>query len=123
MQTIWPGFYTGRTIHIHVIVRKDYEISDDGFARLLFPLLRVRSTDILACYSTIVSGSGTVLHEGQLFFNETENARVLASDAYLNTTQQRTVNNDDSILQSIIGSGFSPFVDIDFLGDDVDAGA
>ncbi|GAA5873288.1 hypothetical protein JCM16303_001082 [Sporobolomyces ruberrimus] len=101
-ETIWPGFYTGRTIHIHVIVRKDYEISDDG---------------------TIVSGSGTVLHEGQLFFNETENTRVLASDAYLNTTQERLVNDDDSILQSIIGSGFSPFVDIDFLGDDVDAGA
>ncbi|GAA5966040.1 hypothetical protein JCM3765_006548 [Sporobolomyces pararoseus] len=101
-ETIWPGYYTGRTIHVHVIVRKDYEISDDG---------------------TIVSGSGTVLHEGQLFFDEAENTRVLETAAYQNTTQQRTVNDDDSILQSIIGSGFSPFVDIDFLGDDVSEGA
>lgn len=87
------------------------------------PLLWIGSPDIFDRCSTIVSGSGTVLHEGQLFFNETENTRVLASDAYLNTTQERLVNDDDSILQSIIGSGFSPFVDIDFLGDDVDAGA
>ncbi|GAA5894783.1 intradiol ring-cleavage dioxygenase [Sporobolomyces salmoneus] len=101
-NTIWPGYYTGRTIHVHVMVRKDYEISDDG---------------------TIVAGSGTVVHEGQLFFDESENTKVLATDAYQNTTQQRTVNDDDTILQSILGSGFSPFVDIDFLGDDANDGA
>ncbi|GAA6062291.1 hypothetical protein JCM10212_004379 [Sporobolomyces blumeae] len=96
-QTMFPGFYTGRAVHIHVLVRKDYEIADDG---------------------SIVSDSGTVLQEGQVFFDEDVLEKVLATTLYSNTTQTRTYNSEDSILQSNVGSGYSPYADITFSNDD-----
>ena len=30
LTTLYPGFYLGRTIHVHMIVHTDWEKSDNG---------------------------------------------------------------------------------------------
>ncbi|CAE6438023.1 unnamed protein product [Rhizoctonia solani] len=63
-------------------------------------------------YSTngsIVSHAGQVRHIGQLFFDEDLNTQVLAQPAYLDTTQTRTVNDDDDILATENADGYNAF--------------
>ncbi|GAA5938977.1 hypothetical protein JCM1841_002728 [Sporobolomyces salmonicolor] len=96
--SVFPGYYTGRTVHIHVMVRKDYEIAENG---------------------TIIARSGTVINEGQIFFDEALIAQVLNTSAYLNTTQSRTYNDEDSILASALDSSWNPFVDYELVGDSI----
>lgn len=31
ITTVFPGFYTGRTTHVHIMVHKDWTQSDNGF--------------------------------------------------------------------------------------------
>lgn len=35
IKTIYPGFYSGRTVHIHVMVHSNWEASDNGYATSL----------------------------------------------------------------------------------------
>src|SRR5215475_9555051 len=65
--TIYPGWYTGRTIHIHV---------------------RVRTYSGTTVLSNFVS---------QIFFDETINDAVLASSAYSRTTGRDTTNARDMV--------------------------
>jgi protocatechuate 3,4-dioxygenase beta subunit len=72
-RTIWPGWYMGRAIHIHVRVR-----AYDG---------RTASTD----YTT------------QIFFTDADNARVLSSAAPYNSRSPKTdptTNETDNVLTS-----------------------
>ncbi|GAA5861350.1 hypothetical protein JCM8547_006101 [Rhodosporidiobolus lusitaniae] len=98
---VYPGFYSGRTPHIHTMVRTNYEIADNG---------------------TITSSAGTVHHIGQLFFSESWNALVFNTSAYVNSTQTRTYNDDDSILQQDLATGDWPFVDVQLVGKTVEEG-
>lgn len=65
--TIYPGWYTGRTIHIHI---------------------RVRTYSGTTVLSNFVS---------QIFFDETANDAVLATTAYSRTTSRDTTNATDMI--------------------------
>jgi protocatechuate 3,4-dioxygenase beta subunit len=72
-RTIWPGWYTGRAIHIHVRVRK---LSSGGAT--------------IAGYTT------------QIFFSDADNARVLTGAAPYNTRSPRTdptSDENDTVLQ------------------------
>jgi protocatechuate 3,4-dioxygenase beta subunit len=71
-RTIWPGWYSGRAIHIHVRVR---HLS--------------RSGTTIAGYTT------------QIFFSDTDNDRVLTGAAPYNTRSPRTnptTDENDSVL-------------------------
>jgi protocatechuate 3,4-dioxygenase beta subunit len=73
-KTIWPGWYTGRAIHIHVRVRK---LSHGG--------------STIAGYTT------------QIFFSDADNDRVLTGAAPYNTRSPRkdpTTDENDSVLTS-----------------------
>jgi protocatechuate 3,4-dioxygenase beta subunit len=73
-QTIWPGWYTGRAIHIHVRVRK---LSANGAT--------------IAGYTT------------QIFFSDADNDRVLTgAPPYDSRSPQEdaTTDENDSVLQS-----------------------
>ena len=37
LTTLHPGFYTGRTPHVHIMVRKDWTESSNGFVYLTRP--------------------------------------------------------------------------------------
>ncbi len=67
--TIYPGWYSGRTIHIHVRVRT------------------YSGTTLLDNYVT------------QLFFDDTVSNAVLASSAYSRTTSRDTLNSNDMVYE------------------------
>lgn len=73
-DTIYPGWYIGRTIHIHMKVVVDGEAG--------------------ATYE-----DGKAVHTGQLFFDDGVTDQVLLTEAYSGRPdEQRTVNDTDDIL-------------------------
>lgn len=75
-DTIYPGWYRGRTVHIHMKVRIAGEI------------------DAKETYE-----GGTVAHTGQLFFDDAVSDAVFMTDAYANRPEDERVENDeDNIL-------------------------
>ncbi|MBS1836549.1 MAG: intradiol ring-cleavage dioxygenase [Actinobacteria bacterium] len=77
--TIFPGWYEGRTVHIHL------KVHDGG--------------SLGSTYD-----GGHVAHVGQAFFDEAITADVLGSGAYTAHTGTRTTNDEDSIFRQA-GSG------------------
>lgn len=71
-KTIFPGWYEGRTVHIHLKVLDGGTLTDT--------------------YT-----GGHVAHVGQAFFDEATTVEVLATGAYLAHTGDRTTNDEDSI--------------------------
>lgn len=70
--TIFPGWYEGRTVHIHL------KVLDGG------------------TLATSYTG-GHVAHVGQAFFDEATTAEILSADPYRAHTGIRTTNDGDSI--------------------------
>ncbi|CAE6436754.1 unnamed protein product [Rhizoctonia solani] len=101
LTTIYPGFYTGRTIHIHTMIHTGWTKSTNG---------------------TIVSKSGSLRHIGQLFFQESLNDRVLALSPYTSTNQRRTLNTQDGIYAQQNSRGFNGVVATELLGSTISAG-
>jgi hypothetical protein len=50
------------------------------------------------------------------------NAMVYNTTHYLNTSQVRTYNDDDSVLSELLEAGDYPFVDYLFVGDSIEDG-
>jgi protocatechuate 3,4-dioxygenase beta subunit len=72
--TIYPGWYTGRTIHIHM------KVSDDGEAGKTYD-------------------GGHTSHTGQLFFDDAISEQVFLLEPYAGRPdEQRTTNDEDNIL-------------------------
>ena len=82
-RTIWPGWYNGRAIHIHV---------------------RVRTYD--------ASGTVATTYTTQIFFSDADNATVLAGAAPYNTrspmTDQTTDENDNVLTSSADATNIVP---------------
>jgi protocatechuate 3,4-dioxygenase beta subunit len=73
-ETIYPGWYISRTIHIHM------KVAVEGTAGETYE-------------------GGHVSHTGQLFFDEALTEQVLATEAYAGRPdEERTTNDQDSIL-------------------------
>ena len=70
--TIFPGWYEGRAVHIHL------EVHEGGTAGATYQ-------------------GGHVAHTGQVFFDEPLTASVMAVDPYRGRTGTRTTNAEDSI--------------------------
>jgi len=60
-------------------------------------------------FSSLISHSGTVVHVGQAFFNESWNDEVFNTSPYTSNTNERTLNSDDSILNSALQNGYSAY--------------
>ncbi|KAL4797119.1 Intradiol ring-cleavage dioxygenase [Aspergillus venezuelensis] len=97
--TIFPGYYTSRTTHIHVTVQTN--VTDDETS-----------------YST-----AAVQHIGQLFFEEDLLNTVYQEEPYVQhlATLNRTTNAEDSLLSSI-GGGYSPIISTALLGETIAEG-
>ncbi|KAH6916516.1 Intradiol ring-cleavage dioxygenase [Coprinopsis sp. MPI-PUGE-AT-0042] len=99
LKTIYPGYYTGRTTHIHTMVHTGaWQTRSNG---------------------TFVSGTGTLNHIGQFFFDESWNDRVFASYPYNTNTVPRTLNNRDFIMQQ---AGAGAVVKLQYLQSTLDQG-
>ena len=59
--------------------------------------------------STLVSHSGSLVHVGQTFFNESWNDQVFQTSPYNANTHNRTYNSDDSILGTAFQNGYSAY--------------
>lgn len=91
LTTIYPGYYTGRTAHIHAMVHNNWKAQNNG---------------------TLLSSGGSVNHIGQFFFDESWNDRVYATSPYTLSRQQRTKNAQDFILMQ---AGKGAFVNLQYL--------
>ncbi|KEP55338.1 putative extracellular dioxygenase [Rhizoctonia solani 123E] len=93
-KTIYPGYYTGRTIHIHAMVQT----------------------------KTIGSKNGDLHHIGQIFFDDALTDQVVTLPTYSNTTQTRTRNEQDRFLQGANTDGYNSFADAEPLGESIEDG-
>lgn len=97
--TLFPGYYTSRTTHIHVTVQ-----------------------------ANITNGTGysesAVQHIGQLFFDEDLLNQVYQLDAYVGhlSTLNRTTNAEDSLFSSATSEGYSAIISVEQLGDELSDG-
>ncbi|KAF1323057.1 hypothetical protein FI667_g10825, partial [Globisporangium splendens] len=97
--TTFPGHYTGRTTHIHV--------------------LGSHGGTVLA--NNTYSGAKSS-HTGQLFFDQDLLTEVAATATYAVNTQTVTLNSADSILSESAATGFDPMLEYALLGDSVEDG-
>ncbi|MEU5043060.1 intradiol ring-cleavage dioxygenase [Streptomyces griseorubiginosus] len=97
ITTVYPGWYRGRCVHIHVKVHVGVTLTSDGSFT-----------------------GGTELHTGQLFFDETVTARVGALSPYSANTVPRTTLAQDSIYDD--GGAASGLLTLTALGSSPSAG-
>ncbi|KAJ5722213.1 hypothetical protein N7488_000248 [Penicillium malachiteum] len=102
-ESIFPGHYTGRATHIHVLTHSVNETS-------------VLPNDTITGLYTAHSS-----HVGQLFFDQDLISTVENTSPYSTNTQDLTTNADDSILSEEADT-IDPFMEYVFLGDDVSDG-
>ncbi|TFK55283.1 aromatic compound dioxygenase [Heliocybe sulcata] len=101
IASIWPGFYEGRTPHVHTFVHLNWEMSDNG---------------------TLVSDAGNLAHIGQFFMDDSWSDQVFAVAPYTENTNNRTYNTEDGILSEENADGNNAFFDLEMLGDDISEG-
>ena len=93
MQTIFPGFYVERAIHIHVQAHTEWVVRSNG---------------------TIVTSN--TRSTGQIGFNEELSQKLMALAPYSQHTEiNRTTNAVDSVFTAEVGSGFDYEVSIEPL--------
>ncbi|RDW66534.1 hypothetical protein BP6252_10169 [Coleophoma cylindrospora] len=96
--TLFPGHYTSRANHFHVLVHQN-------------------GTQ----YANGTYGGGTVAHVGQLFFDQDLISLVEATAPYSTNTQELTLNSADSVLSSEAASS-DPMIEYSLLGASVTDG-
>lgn len=102
-QTIFPGHYTGRTTHIHVVAHTN--------------------ATLLANNTLASSATGGAIHIGQLFFDQDLISQVEAIEPYASNTQNVTTNADDFIfVEEAANQGSDPIVEYVWLGSSVQDG-
>ncbi|KAF2214488.1 hypothetical protein CERZMDRAFT_90344 [Cercospora zeae-maydis SCOH1-5] len=105
-ESIFPGHYIGRAVHIHVLTHN------------------VNSTVIRTNGTLINEASNHTAHAshvGQIFFDQDLISKVEATAPYYTNTQELLKNDEDGILyQEAFGS--DPFVEYVLLGDKIEDG-
>ncbi|OJJ74474.1 hypothetical protein ASPBRDRAFT_204603 [Aspergillus brasiliensis CBS 101740] len=90
MKTIFPGFYFGRAIHIHVQVHTDWVLRDNG-----------------------TLASGKTVSTGQIFFDEELEQQITALEPYSSVTGfQRVVNGLDDTFHNENTDGYNAVVSV-----------
>ncbi|KAJ6585813.1 Intradiol ring-cleavage dioxygenase, partial [Mycena capillaripes] len=96
--TVFPGHYTGRTPHIHILAHHNPTIFKNGTV-----------------------GSGNATHVGQFFIDQSLIAEVETTSPYAMNTQTLTTYEEDSILAQEAGT-IDPMLEYVLLGDTVSDG-
>ncbi|KAL1595172.1 hypothetical protein SLS60_009860 [Paraconiothyrium brasiliense] len=100
-ETLFPGHYTSRATHIHLMVHTNATLYVNG------------------TLGNNVSSS----HVGQAFFDQDLISAVELTAPYNTNTQDLTLNADDSILSEETNTdGVDPFHEYTLLGDDISEG-
>lgn len=98
-ETIFPGHYSGRAIHTHLLTKSNVTLNSNG-----------------------TTAGGAVTHIGQVFYPEALVSEVEATAPYNTNTQPYTSNDEDmwSIVQA--EDDYDPFPQFVYLGDDITDG-
>ncbi|KAH8832030.1 aromatic compound dioxygenase [Flagelloscypha sp. PMI_526] len=96
--TNFPGHYTGRAPHIHVMANSNGTVFDNG---------------------TFLAD--TVMHVGQLFFDQDLISAVELNEPYASNTQPLTLNEEDGIMEQESGN-IDPVVNYVYISDDITDG-
>ncbi|KAL7270996.1 hypothetical protein RUND412_006283 [Rhizina undulata] len=101
LTTIFPGHYSGRATHLHIVAHLDGSILSDG------------------TYS-----GGTIPHVGQIFFPQDTITAVEATSPYDQNTIEITLNSVDRVYteQASLTTGYTDIVTIGYLGDTLEDG-
>ncbi|OBT60246.1 hypothetical protein VE03_10607, partial [Pseudogymnoascus sp. 23342-1-I1] len=100
ITTLFPGHYSGRTNHIHVLAHLNAQVLSNG----------------------TLSG-GTIPHTGQLFFDQTLINEVETTTPYSSNTNSITTNADDRVFATeTANTNSDPVFEYVLLGDDVSDG-
>lgn len=99
-ETLFPGHYTSRATHIHLMVHTNATLYVNG------------------TLGNNVSSS----HVGQAFFDQDLISAVELTSPYNTNTQEITTNADDGILSEESNSGVDPFHQYTLLGNDITDG-
>lgn len=100
-HSIFPGYYTSRSVHIHTMVH----------------------TNISGVYRNHTLGNNVYAsHVGQTFFDQDLITEVNTVEPYLSTTQELTTNADDGILSEEADEGVDPLMEYTYLGDSIEDG-
>lgn len=97
ITTVYPGWYRGRCIHIHVKVHTGVTLTCDGSFT-----------------------GGSTLHTGQLFFGETVTSAVAKVSPYSANTVTRTTLSEDSVYDG--GGASSGLLTLTALGGSASSG-
>ncbi|KAF2634464.1 aromatic compound dioxygenase [Massarina eburnea CBS 473.64] len=98
---VFPGHYTGRTSHIHILAHHNVQ-------------------NVTKSYGTIISG-GTISHVGQLFFDQSLITSVEKVSPYTTNKQSLTTNANDGILAGEAATS-DPVFNYVLLGSTVSSG-
>ncbi|KAI0310611.1 Intradiol ring-cleavage dioxygenase, partial [Amylostereum chailletii] len=96
--TVFPGHYTSRATHIHILAQENGTTFANGTYK-----------------------ASDVKHVGQFFFDQDLITQVEATSPYTTNTQTLTTNAEDSILSSEAGT-IDPVLEYVLLGEDVSDG-
>ena len=100
-ESVFPGHYSGRTTHMHVMVHTN-------------ATLQANNTLGLDNYAS---------HVGQAFFDQSLLSAVSEVEPYASNTQSLTTNAQDSIAsEESATEGVDPFVEYTLLGDSIEDG-
>ena len=100
-ESIFPGHYTSRATHIHVMVH----------------------TNATLLANSTLGAENYASHVGQAFFDQSLITQVEQLSPYNTNTQTLTTNADDSILsEEAATDGVDPFMEYTLLGDSVSDG-
>ncbi|OLN92164.1 hypothetical protein CCHL11_01392 [Colletotrichum chlorophyti] len=95
-DTIFPGHYTGRATHIHILSTDGAEVLPNGTFE-----------------------GGTARNIGQLFFDQSLISEVEALEPYSTNQQELTTNLEDNIAAGEATAEYDPFLKYVKLGDDL----
>lgn len=109
------------TYRPHSCVRDAWGSWDCSAETMLAPSM-VRVNQTIRDDGTVDSSSGSVIHIGQIFFNEDILDQILATEGYSDTSNNRTYNKDDSILAQASADGATPFAETSLLGSSIEDG-
>ncbi|KAF9887214.1 hypothetical protein FE257_010468 [Aspergillus nanangensis] len=101
-QTVFPGHYEGRATHTHLLTHLNATLNPSN--------------------GTLVVGTGSVAHIGQLFWNEVLRSAVEETDPYNTNTQEVTSNAEDMWSVEQASSAYDPFPEYLYLGNGLQDG-
>ncbi|KAF9036917.1 aromatic compound dioxygenase [Hymenopellis radicata] len=103
VYSIYPGWYTGRSIHYHIKAYPEGEIADNG---------------------TFIATGGAV-HTGQFFFDNETSAAAAAAYPYTENAidwEDATTNEEDMWYPYQAATGYNAMMDITWVGEDITDG-